>query len=171
MPDELKVWAPGDGAEVDVVESVTVGLEDRLEETLVRRPEMIEPGLYLVGRQTPTEGSPLDLLGVDKDGRLVVFELKRERLTREAVTQCIDYTSTSRGGNRSLSSLSPKRSRYHSSKLSISSTPPLPECFAMRSASCSRVLASNAEAWDLAWMHGRSGWRGSSRTAASTSPC
>ncbi len=93
MPDELKVWALGDGAEVDVVESVTVGLGDRLEETLVRRPEMIEPGLYLVGRQTPTEGGPLDLLGVDKDGRLVVFELKRERLTREAVTQCIDYAS------------------------------------------------------------------------------
>ena len=93
MADELKVWALGDGAEVEVVESATVGLEDRLEETLVRRPEMLEAGLHLVGRQTPTEGGPLDLLGVDEGGRLVVFELKREKLTREAVTQCIDYAS------------------------------------------------------------------------------
>ena len=93
MADELKVWALGDGAEVEVVESATVGLEDRLEETLVRRPEMLEAGLHLVGRQTPTAGGPLDLLGVDEGGRLVVFELKREKLTREAVTQCIDYAS------------------------------------------------------------------------------
>ena len=93
MADELKVWALSDGAEVEVVESATVGLEDRLEETLVRRPEMLEAGLHLVGRQTPTEGGPLDLLGVDEGGRLVVFELKREKLTREAVTQCIDYAS------------------------------------------------------------------------------
>ena len=93
MVGELKIWALGDGAGVEVVESVTVGLEDRLEETLVRRPEMLEPGLHLVGRQTPTEGGPLDLLGVDEGGRLVVFELKREKLTREAVTQCIDYAS------------------------------------------------------------------------------
>ena len=93
MADELRVWALGDGAGVEVVESVTVGLEERLEETLVRRPEMLEPGLHLVGRQTPTEGGPLDLLGVDEGGRLVVFELKREKLTREAVTQCIDYAS------------------------------------------------------------------------------
>ena len=93
MADELKVWALSDGAGVEVVESATVGLEDRLEETLVQRPEMLESGLHLVGRQTPTEGGPLDLLGVDEGGRLVVFELKRERLTRDAVTQCIDYAS------------------------------------------------------------------------------
>ncbi|MYK89169.1 MAG: DUF91 domain-containing protein [Acidobacteria bacterium] len=93
MADELKVWALGGGADVAVVESVTIELEERLEEALVRRPEMLEPGLHLVGHQTPTESGPLDLLGVDEGGRLVVCELKRERLTREAVTQCIDYAS------------------------------------------------------------------------------
>jgi hypothetical protein len=50
-------------------------------------------GLHLVGRQTETEGGPLDLLGVDDDGRLVVFELKRGNLTRDAVAQAIDYAS------------------------------------------------------------------------------
>ena len=94
MTDELKLWALSDGNEVDAVETVTgVRVEDILEETLVRRPEMLEAGLQLVGRQTPTDGGPLDLLGVDVGGRLIVFELKRERLTREAVTQCIDYAA------------------------------------------------------------------------------
>ncbi len=94
MTDELKIWTLRDGNEVEPVPGVSgVTLEDILEETLVSRPEMLESGLHLVGRQTPTESGPLDLLGVDEGGRLVVFELKRERLTREAVTQCIDYAS------------------------------------------------------------------------------
>ena len=94
MADELKIWALRDGAEAEPVDGVAgVDFEDTLEETLVQRPEMLEHGLHLVGRQTPTEGGPSDLLGVDKGGRLVVFELKRGKLTREAVTQCIDYAS------------------------------------------------------------------------------
>ena len=54
---------------------------------------MLLEDLTLVGRQTPTEGGPLDLLGVDGDGRLVVFELKRGTLSRDAVAQVIDYAS------------------------------------------------------------------------------
>ncbi len=94
MADELKIWALRDGSEAQAVESVSgVKLEDTLEETLVQRPQMLENGLHLIGRQTPTESGPLDLLGVDASGRLVVFELKRGSTTREAVTQCIDYAS------------------------------------------------------------------------------
>ncbi len=67
--------------------------EQLLEKILVNNPDMLLPGLTLVGRQTRTEGGPLDLLGVDDDGRLVVFELKRGTLSREAVAQVIDYAS------------------------------------------------------------------------------
>lgn len=55
--------------------------------------ELLIADLILVGRQTETSGGPLDLLGVDEDGRLVVFELKRGNLTRDAVAQAIDYAS------------------------------------------------------------------------------
>ena len=55
---------------------------------------MLERGLQLVGRQTPmTGGGNLDLLAVDGDGRLVVFELKRGTLSRDAVSQVVDYAS------------------------------------------------------------------------------
>ena len=64
-----------------------------LEDTLVKNPSLLMPGLTLVGRQTPTEGGPLDLLGVDSDGKLAVFELKRGTLSRDAVAQIIDYAS------------------------------------------------------------------------------
>ena len=67
--------------------------EWEFENILVSNPEMLEPGLQLVGRQTPTAGGWLDLLAVDGDGRLVVYELKRGNLTRDAVTQILDYAS------------------------------------------------------------------------------
>lgn len=67
--------------------------ENQLEEVIVRCPDLLFNGLKLVGRQTETPGGPLDLLGVDADGNLIVFELKRGSLTREAVAQIIDYTS------------------------------------------------------------------------------
>ena len=95
MTDELKVWSIRGRDDIEAVESLRGwASEEGLEDTLVRHPSLLEVGLRLVGRQTPTEGGPLDLLGVDAGGRLVVFELKRGALTRDAITQCIDYASS-----------------------------------------------------------------------------
>ena len=91
--EEIKIWAI-DGSEVTEVQRTDqTESEQWLEDNLVRKPELLIPGLTLVGRQTQTEGGPLDLLGVDSDGRLVVFELKRGTLSRDAVAQIIDYAS------------------------------------------------------------------------------
>ena len=91
--EEIKVWAL-DGSEVLQLESVgRMESEQLLEEALVGNPDLLIEGLTLIGRQTPTEGGPLDLLGVDEDGRLIVFELKRGTLSRDAVAQVIDYAS------------------------------------------------------------------------------
>ena len=92
--DEVKIWAlDGDSNVTPLVSKDQTDTESLLEETLVRNPDLLIPGLRLVGRQTPTDGGPLDLLGVDEDGRLVVFELKRGTLSRDAVAQIIDYAS------------------------------------------------------------------------------
>lgn len=91
--EEIKIWAI-DGSEVTEVQRTDqTESEQWLEDNLVGKPELLIPGLTLVGRQTQTEGGPLDLLGVDSDGRLVVFELKRGTLSRDAVAQIIDYAS------------------------------------------------------------------------------
>ena len=76
------------------VESVgNTKTEQYLEEILVASPDLLMDGLKLIGRQVSTDGGPLDLLGIDVDGRLVVFELKRGTLTRDAVAQVLDYAS------------------------------------------------------------------------------
>ena len=91
--EDIKLW------ELGGTQAKPLGLNNRLEsegffeDTLVKNPELLIDGMTLVGRQTPTEGGPLDLLGVDSDGKLVVFELKRGTLSRDAVAQIIDYAS------------------------------------------------------------------------------
>ena len=67
--------------------------EKQLEDLIVEAPNLLMEDLTLVGRQTDTPGGPLDLLGVNEDGQLIIFELKRGTLTREAVSQIVDYSS------------------------------------------------------------------------------
>ena len=95
MNDEFRIWEIEDSskAATPVKSTNRMETERSLEEVFVRNPDMLMSGLTLVGRQTPTDSGFLDLLGVDGDGRLVVFELKREMLTRDAVAQAIDYCS------------------------------------------------------------------------------
>ncbi len=94
---EIRLWQidSGDGQPkvVDLNRVNQAATEQLLEDILVARPDLLMPDLKLVGRQTETPSGPLDLLGVDGDGRLVVFELKRGILTREAVAQILDYAS------------------------------------------------------------------------------
>jgi hypothetical protein len=95
--EEIKIWKL-DGTNhkpkaVPVAGISQTATEQLLEDVLTTSPDLLMPNLRLIGRQTETAGGPLDLLGVDEDGRLVVFELKRGTLTRDAVAQAIDYAS------------------------------------------------------------------------------
>lgn len=95
MSDDIRIWEIDAGSQTaNLVESNNrMETERSLEKLLIKNPDVLMEGLTLVGRQMPTDSGFLDLLGVDADGRLVVFELKRETLTRDAVAQVIDYCS------------------------------------------------------------------------------
>ena len=92
--EETKIWAVEGTSATPLNATNQMETEGLLERILTANPVMLEEGLELVGRQTSTAGGPLDLLGVDSEGRLVVFELKRGTLNREAVAQVIDYASS-----------------------------------------------------------------------------
>jgi len=109
--EQIKLWkivseASGKPTAVPVEMIAATSTEQLLEETLTKSPDLLMPGLHLIGRQTETPGGPLDLLGVDDDGQLVVFELKRGSLTRDAVAQAVDYASY-------LDSLEPEELCHH----------------------------------------------------------
>ena len=91
--EDIKIWTL-DGSKATPLESFAeMESEKKFETILANNPNMLLNGLTLVGRQNWTESGPLDLLGVDRYGRLCVFELKRNAPARDAVAQVIDYAS------------------------------------------------------------------------------
>lgn len=56
-------------------------------------PEMIGPGLGIIGHHVQTSSSPLNLLGIDQSGSTVIVELTSDTLSREALAQAIDHAS------------------------------------------------------------------------------
>ena len=92
--NQIQLWARNhDGAFAELQPTPGIGPERDLEDALAAQPELLMPGLRLVARQLETGAGPLDLLGVDSYGQLVLFELKRDRLRREVVAQALDYAS------------------------------------------------------------------------------
>lgn len=92
--EEVKLWRVDSQQNLaELTQLSQLEAEAQLEEMLVANPDLLEPDLELVGRQTPAAGGWLDLLGVDSSGRLTVFELKRGTLGRDAVAQVLDYAS------------------------------------------------------------------------------
>lgn len=72
---------------------VLMGSEAEMQRALARDPEIIEPGLTLLDREVPTGVGGIDLYARDRDGRLVVVELKRGKATQEAVHQLSRYVT------------------------------------------------------------------------------
>ncbi|WP_456427495.1 endonuclease NucS domain-containing protein [Rhodocaloribacter sp.] len=96
MGTEIKAWEIIDGRpcplESDLAQEGRTEAYD-LEEWLASVPSIVRPGLKVIGRQVRTRSGPLDLLAVDRAGNLVIIELKRNKLPREALTQAIDYAA------------------------------------------------------------------------------
>lgn len=68
-------------------------VEVRFTETLIQCPGMIVENLKLLCGKSDTHAGHTELLGVDREGRLVAAELEKGTLTGSSVTQIIDYTS------------------------------------------------------------------------------
>ena len=64
-----------------------------LEPWIASNPSIIGSDIAIIGRQVMSKSGPIDLLGIDRSGNLVVIELKRDKIPREALAQAIDYAS------------------------------------------------------------------------------
>lgn len=96
MATEIKTWQIVDG-KLEVLDSSMIeeGKKESydLELWIASNPSIIGPELVIIGRQVSTKSGPLDLLAIDRTGNIVIVELKRDILPREALAQAIDYAS------------------------------------------------------------------------------
>ena len=68
-----------------------------LEKWLESNPDGIleDGGILIIGRQVSTDlGGFIDLLGLDRQGNVVVIELKRDRTPRDTIAQSLEYASS-----------------------------------------------------------------------------
>ena len=70
---------------------IMYGKEEDLRRAVVRNPALIEEGLRVVEIERKVRPGFIDLLCVDREGRLVVIEFKREEASVSAVRQLYEY--------------------------------------------------------------------------------
>lgn len=96
MGTEIKTWQIVEGK----LQPISTNLKNEgrtepydLEPWLESNPGILGSDIAIIGRQTMSKSGPIDLLGIDKTGNVVIVEIKRDKLPREALTQAIDYAS------------------------------------------------------------------------------
>lgn len=76
------------------------GAEAHVVDRIERDPGAIEPGLRVLRRETATKSGFIDLLCKDEQGRTVIVEVKRARISPRAVHQLEAYLIDFRKQNR-----------------------------------------------------------------------
>ena len=94
MSKEIKIWKILDGDSLKEIKQTRLDFENRLENWLQNDISLISDNLFVIGREVLTShGDKIDLLCLERNGDLVVVELKRDRTPRNVVAQVLDYGS------------------------------------------------------------------------------
>lgn len=94
MAEEVRLWKIENGTELKSLTRSKLDLEERLESLLDGDVSVLADDLLVIGRQTQTDfGGSIDLLCLDRNGDVVIVELKRDRTPREITAQTLDYAS------------------------------------------------------------------------------
>jgi hypothetical protein len=88
---QMAVWKVSES--LSRLEEGTLDLEKHLEDWIASEPDLLQNGLTIVGQQISLEAGPLDMLGIDAQGRWVVLELKRGNVDRKTIAQVVDYAA------------------------------------------------------------------------------
>jgi len=77
---------------VEEYQQTSVNKEIEIEEFLEKHPKVLDKDIFIIGRQVPTATKTrIDLMGLDKDGNVVIIEIKKGISVREVVSQILEY--------------------------------------------------------------------------------
>lgn len=96
MSTEIKTWEIIAGELKPITSTLTENgrkESEHLEQWIKTKPDILGNDILIIGEQVYTKSGPLDFLGIDNNGNLVIVELKREKLARLVLAQAIDYAS------------------------------------------------------------------------------
>ncbi len=96
MATEIKTWEIINEELVEIETSMSENAKkekEHLEKWIKTNPKILGEDILIIGEQIYTKSGPLDFLGIDNSGNMVIVELKRDKLPRESLAQAIDYAS------------------------------------------------------------------------------
>src|SRR5690554_4691928 len=95
MATKIQTWEiVGDELKEIDTSMVDVSRKEKdLEDWIKTNPKILGQDILVIGEQVYTRSGPLDFLGIDNLGNIVIIELKRDKLAREVLAQAIDYAS------------------------------------------------------------------------------
>jgi len=69
-----------------------VGKEKEIEDYLEKHIQVLDKDIFIIGRQVPTSSKTIiDLMGLDRDGNVVIIEIKKGVSAREVISQILEY--------------------------------------------------------------------------------
>lgn len=115
MAEEVRLWRIQSSNRLQELKKSKLDLEERLEDWLDEDINILSSDVLVIDRQTETDfGGFIDLLCLDRNGDLVIVELKRHKTPREVTAQVLDYASWVKDLSRD--SITTRADRYLSKK-------------------------------------------------------
>jgi len=94
MPQDIRIWEIQGDTNLREIPKSVLNLEERLEDWIEQDVSILSEDYLIIGRQVPTDfNTYIDLLCLDRNGDLVVVELKKDKTPRDVVAQSLDYAS------------------------------------------------------------------------------
>jgi hypothetical protein len=93
LSNQIRLWKITDKG-FDELKSGSVEQEKKLHDWLEGNVSLISDDLLVIGREVPTDfNRSIDLLCLDRNGDVVIIELKRGRAPRDVLAQILEYAS------------------------------------------------------------------------------
>ena len=93
MSTQIRLWKITDKG-FDSLKRESVEQEKKLHDWLEEDISLISDDLLVIGREVQTDfNKSIDLLCLDRDGNIVIIELKRDRAPRDVLAQILEYAS------------------------------------------------------------------------------
>jgi len=93
LSTQIRLWKITDKG-FDVLDRESVEREKKLHDWLEEDISLISDDLLVIGREVQTDfNKSIDLLCLNRDGDVVIIELKRDRAPRDVLAQILEYAS------------------------------------------------------------------------------
>jgi len=78
--------------QLEPMNRISLNLEKRLKKWVFEDISLLGLDLLILGQEVHTAyGGFIDILAIDREGNLVIIELKRDKTPRDIIAQCLDY--------------------------------------------------------------------------------